>query len=67
MFQQNILNATVFKLVILLIMEGSEKSESSCYSLIYWDRLPSYHFVAMKKVGKHQILTKHTKCKTFKV
>ena len=26
----------------LLIMEGTEKSESSYYILSYWDRLPSY-------------------------
>ena len=37
------LNAIVFKLqVISLMMEVSEKSKSSYYSLIYWDRHPSY-------------------------
>ena len=36
-------NAIVFKLqVISLMMEVSEKSKSSYYSLIYWDRHPSY-------------------------
>ena len=35
--------SVVFKLqVILLIMEGTEKSESSHYSLSCWDRHPSY-------------------------
>ena len=42
-FIQNSLYALVLKLqVILLIMEGNEKSESSYYSLSYWDRHPSY-------------------------
>ena len=37
------LNAIVFKLqVISLMMVVSEKSKSSYYSLIYWDRHPSY-------------------------
>ena len=40
---QNSVNATVFKLqVILLIMEGTKKSKTSYYSLSYWDRLQSY-------------------------
>ena len=39
---QNSINAIVFKLqVILLMMEVSEKSKSSYYSLSYWDRHPS--------------------------
>ena len=34
---------TVFRLlVILLVMESTEKCESSYYSLSYWNRLPSY-------------------------
>ena len=38
-FIQNSLNAIVFELhAIFLIMEGTEKSESSHYSLSYWDR-----------------------------
>ena len=42
-FIQNFLYALVLKLqVILLIMEGNEKSESSHYSLSNWDRHPSY-------------------------
>ena len=43
MFTQNTLNAIVFKLhVVLLIMEGTEKSESNDYSHSYWDRLLSF-------------------------
>ena len=38
--------------MILLIMEGTEKSESSYYSLSYWDRHPSYQVVAMEKVAE---------------
>ena len=53
-FTQDSLNAIVFKLqVILLIMEGIEKSESSYDSLSYWDRQPSYsHVVAIEKVAE---------------
>ena len=44
-FHQNALHATVFKLqVILPIMEGTEKSESSYYPLSYWDGLPSLSY-----------------------
>ena len=46
-------NATVFKLqVILLIMEVTEKSKSSYYSLSYWDKLLSYHVIATEKVAE---------------
>ena len=42
-FIQNSIYAIVFKLwVILLIMGGIENSESSYYSLSYWDRDSSY-------------------------
>ena len=40
-----------FQVTDLLIMEGTEKSESSHYSLSYWDRLPNHH-VAMEKVAE---------------
>ena len=41
--QQNTFNAKVFNSqVILPIIEGPEKSDSSYYSLNYWDRLSSY-------------------------
>ena len=54
MFIQNSLTTIVFKLqVILLIMEGTEKSETSYYSLSYRDRLPIY--------------SPCSKCNTFKV
>ena len=36
------LNAIVFKLQVILLMEVTEKSESSYYSLSYGDRHPSY-------------------------
>ena len=40
---KNAVNALVLKLqVILLIMEGTEKSENNDYSLSYWNRHPSY-------------------------
>ena len=48
-------------------MEGTKKSESSYCSLSYWDRLPSYHVVAMEKVGEQHILTKYFKLNTFQV
>ena len=42
--------------VIILIIEGTEKSESNYYSLCFWDRLPSYllcYYVAgMEKVAE---------------
>ena len=42
-FKQNSINAIVFKSqMMLLIMEDTEKSESSYYSLSYWDKHPSY-------------------------
>ena len=53
--------------MILLIMKGTEKSESSHYSLSYWERLPSYHVVAMEKEAEEQTLTKCSKCNTFQV
>ena len=58
-FAQNSINETGFQLqLILLIMEGTEKSESSYYSLSYWDRHRSYsHIVAMEKVAESYILT----------
>ena len=41
--KKNALYASVLKLyVILLIMEGTEKSETHYYFLSYWDRLPNY-------------------------
>ena len=46
-------------------MEGTEKSESSYYSLSYWDRLPSYSVVAMEKVTEQHIITKWSKCNTL--
>ena len=68
-FTQNCLNATDFKLqVILLIMEGTETSQSGYYSLSNWDRLPSYHVAwFLGKVAKQQILTKCSICNTFQV
>ena len=39
--------------VILLIMEGTEKSESSHYSISYWDRLQvTHHIVAMGEAAE---------------
>ena len=39
--------------MILLILEDTEKSESSNYSLSYWDRHPIiHHIVAMEKVAE---------------
>ena len=49
-------------------MGGTEKSESSYYSLSYWDRHSSSHnVVAMKKVVEQHILTKCSNCNTFQV
>ena len=48
-------------------MEGTEKSESSSYSLSYWDTIPSYHVVAMEKVAEQHILIKCSKCNTCQV
>ena len=48
----------------LLIMEGTEKSESSYYSLSYWDRHPSYK--SCFSYGK-SCLIKCSKCNTFQV
>ena len=60
-------NAIVYKLqVILLITEGTEKSESSYYSLSYWGRLPIYSpCCSYRKVSEQHILTKCSKCNTF--
>ena len=53
-FTQNFINAIVFKLqVILPILEGTEKSQSSDYSFSYWDMLKvTYHVVNMEKVAE---------------
>ena len=49
-------------------MEGTEKSESSYYSLSYWDRLPGYSpCFYYGKVAEQYILTKCSKCNTFQV
>ena len=68
-FAQNSLNAIVFKLqVILLMMEVSEKSKSSYYSLSYWDRHPSYSpCCSYGKTTWIPYLTKWSKCNTFQV
>ena len=68
-FTQNSLNAIVFELqVILLTKEGTEKSESSHYSLSYSDRYPSYSpCVTMEKVAEKHLLTKCSTCNTFQV
>ena len=47
--------------VLLLIIVGTEKSESNHYSH------PSYHVVAMEKEARLHILTKCSKCNTFQV
>ena len=68
-FKQTTLTVIVFKLqVILLIMEGTEKSESSHYSLSYWNRLQVTHFVVVmeNKIEQH-ILTTCSKRNTFQV
>ena len=52
---------------ILLIMEGTEKSESSCYLAIGIDSQVTHHDVAVKKVAEQHILTKCSKCNTFQV
>ena len=50
-------------------MEGTEKSESSYYSLSYWDRLPSYSPCCSygKNTAEQHILTKCSKSNTFQV
>ena len=54
--------------MILLIMEGTEKSESSYYSLSYWDRHPSYSpCCSYGKSSQITYLTKWSKCNTFQV
>ena len=40
-------------LVILLIMEGTEKSKSRYYSFSYWENSQvTHHIVAMEKVAE---------------
>ena len=65
-FKQNTVNAIVFKLqLILLIMEGNEKSESSFHLAIGIYSQVTHHILAMKKVVKLHVLTKCSKCNTF--
>ena len=49
--------------MILLIVGGTEKSESSYFSLSYWDRLPSYSPCCSYR--KSSIF--YTRCNTFQV
>ena len=62
-------NATVFKLLVLLLtMEGNEKSESSYYSLSYHNRCPSYSpCCSYVKNAEYYILMKYCKCNTFQI
>ena len=61
------LNALVFNLqVVLLIMESTEKSGSSFYSLTIVSRI-AHHFVVMEKVTELHMFTKCPKCHTFQV
>ena len=48
-------------------MEGTEKSETSYYSLSYTDSQVTHHVVAIEKVAEQHILTKCSKCNTFQV
>ena len=68
---QNTLNARVFKLqVIFLIMEGTEKSESTSpitHLAIGTDPQVTHHVVPMEKVAEEHISTKCSKCNTFQV
>ena len=49
-------------------MEGTGKSESSYYSLNYWERIQvTHHAEAMGKVVKQHILTTCSKFNTFQV
>ena len=69
-FEENTVNVIVFELqVILVIMKGTEKSESSYYSLIAIgiDTQVTHHVVAMEKVVEEHILTKCSKYNTFQV
>ena len=68
-FAQNSLNAIVFKLqVILLMMEVSEKSKSSYYSLSYSDRHPSYSpCCCYGKCNTFQVINDLVLSKNFKV
>ena len=53
---QNSPNAIVFKLqVILLIIKGTEKSESSYYSPIGIDTQGTHHVIAKEKVAEEHI------------
>ena len=53
-FKHNSVNAIAFNLqAILLIMEATEKSGSSYYSLSYWKGSQiTHHIVAMDKVAE---------------
>ena len=52
-FKQNTLNSIVVELqVILLIMKGIEKSESSYYLAVGIDTQVTHHVVAMEKVAE---------------
>ena len=53
--------------MIFVFMNGTEKSESSYYSLSYRDRLPGYHVVVMEKVTKGYISAKYSKCNISQV
>ena len=57
----------IFQAISDFIMVGTEKLDSSYYSLSYWDKLPSYHVVTRQKVAEQHILTKCSKCNTFQV
>ena len=47
-------------------MKGTEKSESSYYSLSYWNKHPSNSpCCSYGKVAEKHILTKSSKCNTF--
>ena len=49
-------------------MKSTKKSESSYYSLSYWDRHHvAHHVVAMEKVAEQHILVKCSKCNVFQV